>query len=84
MDQQTLHIIYNGTQVLLSKRPWSSWKEIQSAYADYKASLGPWSSAEATLFLQDEYADLKPSVGDQVRALEASSAETITLTFANE
>ena len=81
MDRQTLQIIYNGTQVLLSKRHWSSWNEIQSAHADYTASLGPWSSTEVILFLQEEYSDLKPGADVQVRALEAGSAETVTLTF---
>lgn len=79
-----LHIIYNGTQVLLSKRHWSSWREIQSAFADYKASLGPWSSADITHFLEDEYSDLEPSAGEQVRGLEASSTDTVTLSFANK
>ena len=81
-DQQLLHIIYDGAKVLLSKRHWSSWGEIQSAFADYRTSLGPWSSADVTAFLQDEFVDLEPSAADQVRLLETSSADTVTLTFA--
>lgn len=74
-DQQLLHVIYDGAKVLLSKRHWSSWGEIQSAFADYRTSLGAWSSVELTAFLQDEFVDLEPSAADHVRLLETSSAD---------
>ena len=76
-----LHIIYTEAEVLLSKRKWTSWQEIQDAVPGYKASLGPWASAETVQFLRDEYGDLRPTAETQVRALEASAEETMALTF---
>jgi len=76
-----LHIIYTEAEVLLSKRKWTSWREIQDALPAYKASLGPWTSAETAQFLQDEYPNLRPSAEMQVRGLEASELETAALTF---
>ena len=76
-----LHIIYTESEVLLSKRKWASWREIQDAVPRYKASLGPWALAETVQFLQNEYSDLRPAAEMQVRALETSEQETVALTF---
>ncbi len=76
-----LHIIYTQDAVLLSKRAWSSWREIQDAFPGYKASLGPWAPEEAARFLQSEYSDLRPSADRQVRSLEANAEEAVIVTF---
>lgn len=76
-----LHIIYTEDAVLLSKRAWSSWREIQDAFLGYKASLGPWAAEETARFLQSEYSDLRPSADMQVRYLQANAEETVTVTF---
>jgi hypothetical protein len=36
-----LHIIFTGEQVLVSKKAYASWQEIQVEFDAYKASLGP-------------------------------------------
>jgi hypothetical protein len=76
-----LHIIYTENAVLLSKRLWSSWREIQDTLPGYKTSLGPWEACDTAHFLQDEYPDLRPGAEAQVQALEAGAQETIALTF---
>jgi len=76
-----LHIIYTEDAVLLSKRAWSSWQEIQDAFSGYKASLGPWVPEETARFLQGEYSNLRPSADLQVRSLEANAEETVIVTF---
>ena len=62
----TLHVIYTGHGIYLSKQIYSSWKEIQEEYCDYKTSLGPWSPEEVIEYLNDEYSDLTPSAEQQV------------------
>lgn len=37
-----LNIIFTEAELLVSKKSYSSWREIQDEYDDYKASLGPW------------------------------------------
>jgi hypothetical protein len=76
-----LHIIYTEAGVLLSKRKWASWREMQDAFPGYKASLGPRAVAETAQFLRDEYSTLRPAAEMQVSALEAGQQETVALTF---
>jgi len=49
------HIVYCESRMLLDRGQYESWRDIQDAYQDYKASLGPWSEAEILEFLEDEY-----------------------------
>ena len=51
-----IHIIYlrSGT-VLLSKKAYASWRQIQDEYVDYMASLGPCTIDEVVAFLTVEY-----------------------------
>ena len=79
-----LHIIYTETEVLVSKRPYASWREIQDAYATYKTSLGPWEQGETVAFLDTEYPDISPSAHEQVRRLVEGSVETCIITFAGD
>jgi hypothetical protein len=41
--------------MILDRRDYSSWRDIQDAYDDYMASLGPWSEAEIIEFLQADW-----------------------------
>lgn len=75
----TLHLIYVGEEILLSRRAWTSWREIQDAFEGYKASLGPWVDAHVIEFLSDDHAIAPPSTEAQIAALRAGPAETITL-----
>lgn len=76
-----LHLIYHGEAVSLSRRDWASWRDIQDATRDFKASLGPWSPDEAIDFLAEEYADLQPDSRAQVEAFLAGEEETCRVTF---
>lgn len=75
-------IIYTHTDMLLSKHPYPSWREIQNQYPDYMTSLGPWDEDTVVEYLADEYPDLSPHPKDQVIALIEDTQETRVLTFA--
>jgi hypothetical protein len=76
-----LHIIYTETDMLLSKAHFDSWHEIQDHYADYKASLGPWSPEAVIDYLELDYPDLAPSAATQVASLLAGENPSHLLTF---
>ena len=77
-----LQIIYTQDDVLLSKKSYASWREIQKEFQSYKASLGPWPIEEVIKFLADEYSNLVPSAKEQVNAFIQSKLELCKLTFA--
>ena len=69
-----LHIIYlRSGRMLLSKKEYLSWREIQNEYEDYMTSLGPWSVEEVIEFLREEYPGDTPFAPDQVRVFAASA-----------
>ena len=70
-----IHIIYTETDMLLSKRAYTSWREIQDEYENYMASLGPWPDDEVVEYLANEYRDLSPSAQEQVSAFLAGPDE---------
>ena len=76
-SENTLHIIYLELQILLSKKRYSGWREIQDEFANYKASLGPWPVAEVLDFLHTEYPKSCPFSDEQVRSFSDSGDETI-------
>jgi len=49
------HIVYCESRMLLDRGRYESWRDIQDAYPDYKASLGPWSEADIVAFLADDF-----------------------------
>ncbi|MGY5875774.1 MAG: hypothetical protein RTU30_08510 [Candidatus Thorarchaeota archaeon] len=53
-----IHIIYlhNGP-LILSKKEYNSWHEIQEEYDDYMTSLGPWPTEDVIDFLEQEYGE---------------------------
>jgi hypothetical protein len=52
---QESHIVYGESQMLLDRGQYGSWREIQDAYPDYKASLGPWRQVDIIGFLADDF-----------------------------
>jgi hypothetical protein len=76
-----LHIIFTETDILLSKRNYPSWKDIQAEFDDFKASLGPWDAADVADFLADEYSGLSPSAQIQVEAFLSSPADLAAINF---
>ena len=77
------HIIYlRDGGVLLSKKNYSDWRQIQDEFIDYMASLGPWPVEEVIVFLIDEYKlPLPESVAQRIREF-ADSDEILTPAFA--
>jgi hypothetical protein len=61
-----LHIVFTGTHVVLSKKNYTQWIQIQGDFSDYKASLGPWGVDEIIDYLNIEYGNLLPSAYLQV------------------
>jgi hypothetical protein len=49
------HIVYCWSQMLLDRKQYGSWRELQDAYDDYMASLGPWSEEEIVGFLKNDW-----------------------------
>ncbi|NJL55564.1 hypothetical protein HC928_10485 [bacterium] len=49
-SELSLHIIYLKSQMLLSKKQYSDWREIQDEFIDYVTSLGPWTEQEVIDF----------------------------------
>ncbi len=76
-----LHIIYTQNSILLSRRTYTSWREIQEEYPSYKASLGPWTYEEVVEYLADEYTNLHPFAKEQVTAFLKGNEEVCFLTF---
>jgi 2'-5' RNA ligase len=75
----SLHLVYlRGGKMLLTKKTYRDWREIQDEHSDYMASKGPWSEAELIDFLDIEYPDLAP-VADRVRSFILSAAEALVL-----
>ena len=76
-----VHIILTRKEVLISRKPYASWREIQDEYDDYMASLGPWDTATATSWLDEEYSGLSPSATDQIGTFLCSKQAVHTLSF---
>jgi hypothetical protein len=76
-----LHVIYTETDMLLSKRLYASWREIQDRYETYKASVGPWEHPDVIAYLNEDYSDLLPNGEEQVQLFIAGTAEVCILTF---
>lgn len=77
-----LNIIFTEVEILISKKPYLSWREIQDEYDDYKASLGPWDATTVASWLDEEYIDLFSSALAQVEALLSSQDLTRPISFA--
>ena len=81
MDE--LHIIFTDEQVLVSKKAYTSWQEVQAEFDNYKASLGPWDAATTVSWLAEEY-NLVPSAEEQIKSLMSSDQTVRTLSFATK
>ncbi|WP_090368589.1 hypothetical protein [Ferrimonas sediminum] len=76
-----LHLIYTDSNVVLSKKKYADWVQIQEDFPDYKTSLGPWNLDEMIDFLNEEYDNLLPSASAQVNDLSSSSVITKELSW---
>ncbi|MEJ2591356.1 MAG: hypothetical protein P8178_08145 [Candidatus Thiodiazotropha sp.] len=76
-----ISIVYLEHGMVITKKEYQSWREIQDEFGDYKTSLGPWDTKEVTDYLSDEYPDLSPSAEVQVMKLIENGNESLKLTF---
>jgi len=76
-----LHLVFTESNIVLDKRQYEGWRQIQDAYPDYKASLGPWSLDEIIDFLSFEYDNLLPSATTQVNDFSNSGDITKELSW---
>ena len=52
------HLIYlRSGAMIVSRRRYADWREIQDEYEDYMTSLGPFSEEELNGFLSNQYGD---------------------------
>ena len=79
-----LNIIFTEAELLVSKKSYSSWREIQDEYDDYKASLGPWDAKTVSSWLNEEYDNLAPSAEAQVEALLSGHDLVRAVSFTSE
>ena len=73
-----LTLVYLRNGVLLSKRAYADWREVQDHFFDYKTSLGPYDDVDELFeFLDEEYGETL-FVRDQVEAFVVSDAELMS------
>lgn len=76
-----LHLIYLRPEgMLVSKKRYADWREIQDEYEDYMTSLGPFSGEELEDFLTGQYGPDDAGWGfsrAEVRAFMSSDAEVL-------
>ncbi|HYP54596.1 MAG TPA: hypothetical protein VEQ42_13685 [Pyrinomonadaceae bacterium] len=67
-----LHLIYlRPDGLLVSKKPYAGWREIQDEYDEYMTSLGPFTEDELLDFLAEEYGGDAAAWGFTREALRA-------------
>lgn len=76
-----LHIIFTDSAVLLSRKSYASWRQIQDEIENYKASLGPMTPDAAIAWLGEEYSGLSPDASEQVRRFLDTSEDTVAVTL---
>ena len=76
-----LHLVFTESNIVLDKRQYEGWRQVQDAYPDYKASFGPWSLDEIIDFLNEEYDDLSPCASVQVSEFSNSSVTAKELSW---
>jgi hypothetical protein len=80
MEASLVHIVYLQEAILLTKKPYQDWREIQEDFEDYVTALGPWSAPEVLDFLQFEYPkDMSTAEAGRIKAFLASDETTLAL-----
>lgn len=76
-----LVLVFIDDDILVSKKAYACWRDIQAQYDDFKASLGPWSNEDMINWLDEEYGGLFPTARQQVEQFLLSGEESRPLTF---
>lgn len=81
MTQQLLYIVYlRSDEIVLTKKRYASWREIQGEYDDYMTSLGPWTATQTAQFIETEYPESPPFTHGQVESFMQSAHTVISST----
>ena len=73
------HIIYLEEEMLLSRKNYADWRQIQNEFKNYKASLGPWSDENILSYLEEEHPDLLDKYKEQLDSFFKSNQESFVL-----
>lgn len=72
-ESQGLTIIYlTDGRMLVSRKVYTHWREIQDEYDTYQTSLGPWPLDEVVDFIKTEYPDKAKSRVEAITQLTGS------------
>ncbi|MEW5926569.1 MAG: hypothetical protein AB1941_03730 [Gemmatimonadota bacterium] len=80
----TLHVIYlRSGPVLLSRKPYGDWREMQDEWDDYMTSLGPWTAGEVVEFFREDSGNEArwPFSAEAVRAFVESDRAVMSTGF---
>ncbi len=76
----SLHLVYlRAETMLVTRRAYASWREIQDAHEEYQASLGPWSPDELADYLRDEHPREAAKMLTAIEAWLIGHDDTLTL-----
>ncbi|OFA02012.1 hypothetical protein DUGA2_39380 [Duganella sp. HH101] len=67
--------------MLLSKKDYATWQDIQRDFPEFKASLGPWPCSEMAEYLSEEYPGISPSAQAQIAELRDSDSVFLEVRF---
>src|SRR5260370_37854103 len=81
MPEPKLYIIdLRSAWMLVSRKKYRTWRQIQEEYPDYMASLGPWPLSKTLNFLENEYSYRYTAIdGSRIHRFLESSYETLAL-----
>jgi hypothetical protein len=66
--------------MLVSKKNYPTWRQIQEEFPDFMTSLGPWPLPDALQFLEDEYpAKYTGDDGERIKRFLKTDSETLAL-----
>lgn len=75
-----VHLIYlRSGPLVVTRKAYKDWRQIQDEYADYMTSLGPMSLEEAIAYIRDEHPDTLAGDLERLEALANGEAETVSL-----
>ena len=61
VNEPRAHLVFLRTGgLLLVKRPETDWRQLQDEYAEYMASLGPWTAADIAEHFTLDYTEMTP------------------------
>jgi len=77
---ERLHLVWlRSGALLVTRKPYAGWKEIQAEFEGYMTSLGPYTAEEAAEWLAQEYPRARNPSAEELRAFAASERDVLEL-----